>query len=91
MKKKSTSSAQIYKRLTTYVKPHRGLFAISIIGFLIYSSTQPLFAAMMQQIIDALQAESHEKMYYLPLFFSGIVLVRGMVIIWVVIFWVLYL
>ena len=78
MKKKSTSSIQIYKRLTTYVKPHRGLFAISIIGFFIYSSTQPLFAAMMQQIIDTLQSKSSEKMYYLPLFFSGIVLVRGM-------------
>ena len=78
MKKKSTSSIQIYKRLTTYVKPHRGLFAISIIGFFIYSSTQPLFAAMMQQIIDTLQSKSSEKMYYLPLFFSGIVIVRGM-------------
>ena len=78
MRKKSTSSVQIYKRLTTYVKPHRGLFAISIIGFFIYSSTQPLFAAMMQQIIDTLQSKSSEKMYYLPLFFSGIVIVRGM-------------
>jgi subfamily B ATP-binding cassette protein MsbA len=32
---------------------------------------------MMQQIIDALQAKSREKMYYLPLIFSGIVIVRG--------------
>lgn len=77
MTKKTTSSTQIYKRLTSYVKPHRGLFAISIVGFLIYSSTQPLFAAMLQQIIDTLQAKSREKMYYLPLFFSGIVVVRG--------------
>ncbi len=77
MKKKSPSSAQIYKRLASYVRPHRGLFVISIIGFLLYSSTQPLFAAMMQQIIDALQAKSREKMYYLPLIFSGIVIVRG--------------
>ena len=77
MKKKSPSSAQIYKRLASYVRPHRGLFVISIIGFLLYSSTQPLFAAMMQQIIDTLQAKSREKMYYLPLIFSGIVIVRG--------------
>ena len=77
MKKKFPSSAQIYKRLASYVRPHRGLFVISIIGFLLYSSTQPLFAAMMQQIIDTLQAKSREKMYYLPLIFSGIVIVRG--------------
>ena len=31
----------------------------------------------MQQIIDTLQAKSREKMYYLPLIFSGIVIVRG--------------
>ncbi|MDD1626618.1 MAG: lipid A export permease/ATP-binding protein MsbA, partial [Methylococcaceae bacterium] len=71
------TSVQIYKRLSAYVKPHYGLFAISIIGFLIYSSTQPLFAAMVQQIIDTLQAKSREKMYYLPLFFSGLVVLRG--------------
>ena len=73
----SSANAKIYKRLLTYVKPHRGLFVISIIGFLIYSSTQPLFAALVQQIIDTLQAKSREKMFYLPLFFSGLVVLRG--------------
>ncbi len=77
MKKKPDTSIQIYKRLSTYVTPYRGLFAISIVGFLIYSSTQPLFAALVQEIIDTLQVKSREKMYYLPLFFSGLVLVRG--------------
>ena len=77
MKKKSKTSIQVYKRLTTYVRPHIGLFVISIIGFLIYSSTQPLFAAMVQEIIDTLQAKSREKMYYLPLLFSGLVVMRG--------------
>jgi len=77
MKNKPKAGAQIYKRLLVYVKPHRGLFAISIIGFLIYSSTQPLFAAMVQEIIDTLQSKSREKMYYLPLLFSGLVVMRG--------------
>jgi subfamily B ATP-binding cassette protein MsbA len=77
MKSTSTANAKVYKRLLTYVRPHRGLFVISIIGFLIYSSTQPLFAALVQQIIDTLQAKSREKMYYLPLFFSGLVVLRG--------------
>ena len=77
MNSTSTATAKVYKRLLTYVKPHRGLLVISIIGFLIYSSTQPLFATMVQQIIDTLQAKSREKMYYLPLFFSGLVVLRG--------------
>lgn len=77
MKKKASANLQIYKRLLTYVKPHRTLFAISILGFLIYSSTQPLFASLVAQIIDTLQSKSREDMYFLPLFFSGLVIIRG--------------
>ncbi len=77
MKKKPKASAQIYKRLLGYVKPYRGLFAISVVGFLIYSATQPLFAAMIKHIIDTLQTETREGMYYLPLLFSGLIVVRG--------------
>ncbi len=68
---------EIYKRLLTYVRPHRKLFFISIIGFLVYSATQPMFAKMIQEIIDTLQSKSHEKLYYLPLLFSGLIIVRG--------------
>jgi len=77
MHKTSKTNGEIYKRLLTYVKPHRKLFIISILGFLIYSSTQPLFATLIQEIVDTLQAKSRDKMMYLPLFFSGLVVVRG--------------
>ncbi len=50
---------------------------VSIIGFLIYSSTQPLFANLIQRIIDTLQSSERSSMYYLPLFFSGLVVLRG--------------
>ena len=71
------TNLEIYKRLLIYVKPHQKFFFISILGFLIYSVTQPLFAQMIQEIIDTLQAKSHEKLYYLPLLFSGLIIVRG--------------
>jgi subfamily B ATP-binding cassette protein MsbA len=71
-------SLEIYKRLLRYVKPHRTFFFISIIGFLIYSITQPLFAQLIQQIIDSLQAKTHEKLLYLPLLFSGLIVIRGL-------------
>jgi subfamily B ATP-binding cassette protein MsbA len=77
MKKTSKAGAQTYKRLLTYLKPHRGLFAISILGFLMYSGTQTLFAALIKHIIDTLQTEAREGMYYLPLFFSGLIIVHG--------------
>ena len=76
--KKSTETIITYKRLLVYVKPHQRLFIISIIGFLIYSSTQPLFASLIQQIIDTLQAKQREELYYLPLFFSSLVVLRGL-------------
>jgi len=73
----SKASIQIYKRLLSYVKPHRGLFVISIFGFLLYSGTQTLFAALIKHIIDTLQTEAREGMYYLPLLFSGLIVVHG--------------
>ncbi len=77
MNKTSNVSAQIYKRLLTYVKPHLWLFAISIFGFLMYSGTQTLFAALIKHIIDTLQTEAREGMNYLPLMFSGLIIVHG--------------
>jgi subfamily B ATP-binding cassette protein MsbA len=77
MKKKPNASAQVYKRLLTYVVPHRGLFIISIAGFMMYSGTQTLFAALIKHIIDTLQTEAREGMDYLPLLFSGLIVVHG--------------
>lgn len=80
MKKTKTSSqgsAQVYKRLLSYVKPHRWLFVLSFLGFLLYSGTQTAFAALVKHIIDTLQTEAREGMYYLPLLFSGLIVVHG--------------
>ncbi len=71
------NSLDIYKRLLVYLKPHRGLFAISIVGFLMYSGTQTLFAVLIKHIIDTLQTETREGMYYLPLLVCGLMVVRG--------------
>ncbi|WP_394751672.1 lipid A export permease/ATP-binding protein MsbA [Crenothrix sp.] len=77
MSKSPNVSIEIYKRLLVYVKPHIGLFSISIMGFLLYSGTQTLFAAMLKHIVDTLQTQSREGMYYLPLLFSGLIMVHG--------------
>lgn len=77
MKNIKESHSNTYKRLLMYTKPYLGYFSISILGFLIYSSTQPLFAALVKHIIDTLQAQTKDEMLYLPLFFSGLIFVRG--------------
>jgi len=76
-KTQEKAGAQVYKRLLRYVIPHRGLFLISILGFMLYSGTQTLFAALVKHIIDTLQTEARAGMFYLPLLFSGLIVVHG--------------
>ncbi len=51
---KPPSSLAIYLRLLSYVKPYVGLFMISIVGFAIFSSTQPMLGYMLKFFVDGL-------------------------------------
>lgn len=73
----SKASLKIYKRLMRYVVPFWPLFGISVIGFLIYAATQPLFASLVKLIVDTLQNSQREKVTYLPLYFVGLFFIRG--------------
>ncbi|MCG6861905.1 MAG: lipid A export permease/ATP-binding protein MsbA [Chromatiaceae bacterium] len=42
----------VYRRLLGYAKPYWRPFSVSILGMLIYAATEPLFAAMMQPLLD---------------------------------------
>lgn len=48
------SNLRIYFRLLSYVKPYVGLFAISIVGFIIFASTQPMLGYMLKYFVDGL-------------------------------------
>lgn len=48
------SSMKVYLRLLKYVVPYSGLFAISILGFLIFASTQPMFGYILKYFVDGL-------------------------------------
>jgi subfamily B ATP-binding cassette protein MsbA len=48
------SSMKVYLRLLKYVLPYSGLFAISILGFLIFASTQPMFGYILKYFVDGL-------------------------------------
>jgi len=71
------SSLEIYLRLLKYVKPHWKTFALSIIGFLIFASTQPMFAALMKYMVDSLNDNQRDAIYWIPLASISIVFVRG--------------
>lgn len=48
------SSLKVYLRLLKYVVPYWRLFAISIFGFLIFASTQPMLGYMLKYFVDGL-------------------------------------
>ena len=48
------SSTRVYLRLLKYVVPYWGLFAISIVGFIIFASTQPMLGYMLKYFVDGL-------------------------------------
>ncbi|SEI25420.1 ATP-binding cassette, subfamily B, MsbA [Pseudomonas asplenii] len=50
----SPSSLKIYFRLLGYVRPYAGLFALSIVGFLIFASTQPMLGYILKYFVDGL-------------------------------------
>ena len=59
---------KIYVRLLTYVVPYVGVFALSIIGFVIFASTQPMLAGILKYFVDGLtnpEASLFPKIPYL--------------------------
>jgi subfamily B ATP-binding cassette protein MsbA len=48
------SSLKIYLRLLAYVRPYVGLFAVSILGFIIFASSQPMLAGILKYFVDGL-------------------------------------
>ncbi len=75
--KNTESAAKSYQRLFSYVLPFWKAFAISVFGYLIYAATQPLFAALIQYIVDTLQTKNKDAMMMLPAFLLALIIVRG--------------
>ncbi len=46
------TSRQIYQRLLTWVRPHWRIFAVAILGMVLTAMTEPLFPALMKQLLD---------------------------------------
>lgn len=71
------SGVKIYLRLLSYVWPYWPIFLVSIFGFLCYAATQPMFAGLMQYIVDAINRRDTDANYWIPAATVGIVLFRG--------------
>lgn len=61
------SSLGVYWRLLTYVMPYWKAFAISIAGFLLFASSQPMLADMLKYFLDGLQNPDNAQFLGVPL------------------------
>jgi len=48
------SSLAIYLRLLSWIRPYIGLFLLSLLGYVIFASTQPMLAGMLKYFVDGL-------------------------------------
>jgi len=76
-KQHKDSAIKSYQRLFSYVIPFWRAFTISIIGYLIYAATQPLFAVLLQHIVDTLQTKDKDSIMLLPVFLLLVITIRG--------------
>ncbi|MDR0528923.1 MAG: lipid A export permease/ATP-binding protein MsbA [Zoogloeaceae bacterium] len=49
------SGWRTYLRLLTWMRPYWGMFALSLLGFLIFSSAQPMLAGILKYFVDGLE------------------------------------
>jgi subfamily B ATP-binding cassette protein MsbA len=71
------SSLKVYIRLLQYVKPHWKLFVLSVLGYLLYSGSQPLLAQVTGWLTDAVYSKDKQAVYLIPLSLLTIYLFRG--------------
>ncbi|MCK0510610.1 lipid A export permease/ATP-binding protein MsbA [Aromatoleum buckelii] len=70
------SSIRIYFRLLSYVRPYVGLFAVSILGYVIFASSQPMLAGVLKYFVDGLTHPDAALITGVPLL-DGMELMHG--------------
>jgi len=64
------SDLKVYLRLLRYVLPYWGAFALSIVGFLLFASSQPMLADMLKYFLDGLQSPDSTALLGVPLVYG---------------------
>ncbi|MBV1915952.1 MAG: lipid A export permease/ATP-binding protein MsbA [Pseudomonadales bacterium] len=67
----------VYKRLLSYVKPYWGAFAMSILGFAVFSGASVGFAELMKHMVDAVNGADTDSRFWIPTVLVGLFFIRG--------------
>ncbi|MDO3387401.1 lipid A export permease/ATP-binding protein MsbA [Gilvimarinus sp. SDUM040013] len=72
-----TGSLSVYLRLLAYIKPHWMSFLISVLGFIVYSASQPAMAQYMEYLLNFIEAEQRPPLWHPSAIIIAIIFVRG--------------
>ncbi len=73
------SAAAVYRRLLGYARPHWRVFALGLLGMLVFAATDPLLAALFQPMIDgSLIRKDADTIRLVPLLLIGLFMLRGL-------------
>ena len=83
----SISSIRIYFRLLGYLRPFIGLFAISLLGFVIFASAQPMQASILKFFVDGLTTPEVSTFHDIPMIGKldlayGVPLMLVLIVLW---------
>jgi subfamily B ATP-binding cassette protein MsbA len=67
----------VYRRLLSYVRPHWRMYALGVVGMLLYSGSQFYTVKLVQSIAEALSNGQVGILQWLPLLMIGLFFVRG--------------
>ncbi len=70
-------SWQTYRRLLSYVRPHRGMFALGLLGGVLFSLSQAAFGLFAKQFGDGFESRDPNTLLYLPVALVMLFAVRG--------------
>ncbi len=62
-----SSSLSLYFRLLAYVRPYLGWFAVSIAGYVVFASSQPMLASVLKYFVDGLADPTAATLAGVPL------------------------
>ena len=75
----ASSSLQLYVRLLRFVKPYRGVFALSLLGMMIVAATEPALPALLKPLLDGTFVDKDERiMRLMPVLIVAVFVVRGL-------------
>ena len=72
------SAAQVYRRLLHYARPHAGMFAIGVLGMMMYAAVTPITAWFVKKFLNAaFVAQNMLVLRYVPGGVIALFLLRG--------------